>query len=140
MFFLCFLHGSHEGLLIFVSHKIAMAFIWSRATQAVALDISKAFNRYSEVLYKFKSFGILCQVLSIILSFLIIDTFMWFWMESHHNNIQLMLVLLSILGPAPFPAIGWSSSWYYYLEYFCSTLYSHCDQASDLRQHLWFWI
>ena len=80
--------------MIFVSDKIARAFARSGATQAVTLDISKALNRLSEVLSKFKSYRILCQVLSLILLFLVIEASMSFWMKSYHTNMQLMLVLL----------------------------------------------
>ena len=70
------IYGSPADLFRFVSDRIARAFIRSGATQALAHDISKTVNRHSEVLYKFRSYGILCQVLSLMMSFLVIDTFM----------------------------------------------------------------
>ena len=67
------IYGSPADLLVFVSDKIARAFVRSGATQAVTLDISKAFNKLSEFLSKFKCYRILCQVLCLILLFLVIE-------------------------------------------------------------------
>ena len=55
-----------------MSDRIARAFIRSRATQAVALDISKAFNRvwHPGLLCKLKSYGISGQIFGLISSFL----------------------------------------------------------------------
>ena len=52
-------------------NRIARTFIRSWATRAVALDISKDFNRvwHSGLLYKFKSYGILGQIFSLISSY-----------------------------------------------------------------------
>ena len=54
-----------------VSDRIARAFNRSVATQAVVLDISKAFDRVWHVvlLHKFKSYGISGQVFGLISSF-----------------------------------------------------------------------
>ena len=63
---------STADLLTVVSDRIARAFNRSGATQAVALDISKAFDRVWQagLLHKFKSYGISGQIFGIISSFL----------------------------------------------------------------------
>ena len=55
-----------------VSDRIARAFNWSGATRAVALDISKAFDRvwHAGLLHKLKSYGISGQIFGLISSFL----------------------------------------------------------------------
>ena len=75
-----------------MSDKNARALKRFWATRAIALDISKAFDRvwHARLLQKLKSSGILGQTLGLISS-LIVDSFKWFWMGSLHNNIQLML-------------------------------------------------
>ena len=72
-----FLYGfrsslSTADLLTVVSNRIARAFNRSGATQAVALNISKAFNRVSHagLLPKLKSYGISGQIFGLISSFL----------------------------------------------------------------------
>ena len=84
---------STADLLTVVSDRIAGAFNRSGATRAVALDISKAFDRvwYAGLRHKPKCYGILGQVFGLISSFLSRKWFRWFWMESLHKNIQLML-------------------------------------------------
>ena len=62
---------STAGPLTVVSDRIVRVFNRSRATRALALDISKA-----------------------VCLFLVIDSFMLFWMGSLHKNIQLMLQFL----------------------------------------------
>ena len=59
---------STAGFLTVVSDRIARAFNRSGATQAVALDISKAFDRvwHLGLLYKLKSYGISGQVFGLI--------------------------------------------------------------------------
>ena len=59
-------------LLTVVSDRIARAFNGSGATRAVALDISKAFDRvwHAGLLHKLRSYGISCQIFGIISSFL----------------------------------------------------------------------
>ena len=51
---------STADLLTVVSYRIATVFIRPGATRAVALDISKAFNRvwHAGLLYKLRSYGI----------------------------------------------------------------------------------
>ena len=76
-----------------MSDRIARAFNKSGATQAVALDISTAFEGvwHAGLLCKRKSYGISGHYLALFLLFSAIDDFKWFWMESLHKNIQLML-------------------------------------------------
>ena len=62
---------STAGPLTVVSDRIVRVFNRSSATRALALDISKA-----------------------VCLFLVIDSFMLFWMGSLHKNIQLMLQFL----------------------------------------------
>ena len=64
---------STADLLTVVSDRIARAFNRSGATRAVALDISKAFDRVWHaglLLHKLKSYGILDQIFGLISSFL----------------------------------------------------------------------
>ena len=58
--------------LTVVSHRIARGFNRSVATQSVALDISKAFDRvwHASLLHKLKSYGISCQIFGLVSSFL----------------------------------------------------------------------
>ena len=124
---------STADLLTVVSDRIARAFNRSGAIRAVALDISKAFDRvwHAGLLHKLKSYGISGQIFGLISSFL--------------SNRQLRVVLdgkssqeypFSILGPTLFLL---------YIndlpdDVICdiaiyaddTTLYSKCDRASDL--------
>ena len=88
--------GSTADLLTVVSDRIARAFNRSGATRAVALDISKAFNRvwHAGLLHKLKSYGISGQIFGLISSFLRNGGFGSFWMGNLHKNIRLMLVFL----------------------------------------------
>ena len=63
---------STADLLTVVSDRIARACNRSGATQTVALDISKAFDRLSHagLFHKLKSYGILGQIFGLISSFL----------------------------------------------------------------------
>ena len=63
---------STAGLLTVVSGRIARAFNRSGTTRAVALDMSKAFDRiwYAGLLHKLKSYGISGQTFGLISSFL----------------------------------------------------------------------
>ena len=108
---------STADLLAVVSDRIARAFNRSGATRAVALDISKAFDRvwHAGLLHKLKSYGISGQIFDLISSFLVIDDFQWFWMESLHKNIQLMREFLK----APFLVLHFS---YYTLMTFLMML------------------
>ena len=66
----CFL--STADILTVVSDRIARAFNRSGGTRAVALDISKAFDRvwHAGLLHKTKSYGISDQIFGLISSFL----------------------------------------------------------------------
>ena len=63
---------STAHLLVVVSDRIARAFNRSGATQTVALDISKAFDRvwHAGLLHKFNSYRISGQIFGLISSFL----------------------------------------------------------------------
>ena len=63
---------STADLLTVVSDRIARAFNRSGATQAAALDISKAFDRvwHANLLHKLKPYGISGQVFALISSFI----------------------------------------------------------------------
>ena len=63
---------STADLLTVVSDRIARAFNRSGATRAVALDISKAFDRvwHAGLLHKLRSYGISGQIFGLISSFL----------------------------------------------------------------------
>ena len=122
-----------------MSDRIARAFNRSGATRAVALDISKAFDRvwHAGLLHKFKSYGISGQICGLISSFF--------------SNRQLRVVLDgkssqefpvndgvlqgSILGPTlcllyinDLPDVICNIA--IYAD--DTTLYSKCDRASDL--------
>ena len=98
---------STADLLTVVSDRMARAFNRSGATWVVALDISKAFDRvcHAGLLHKRKSFlEFQVRYLALLLLFSVIDSFKWFWMESLHKNIQLMLEFLK----APFLVLHFS--------------------------------
>ena len=80
---------STADLLTVVSDRIARAFNRSGATRAVALDISKAFDRvwHAGLHMEFQ-----VRYLALFLLFLVIGSFGFFWMGNLHKNIQLMLV------------------------------------------------
>ena len=63
---------STADLLAVVSDRMARGFNRSGATGAIAVDISKAFDRvwYAGLLQKFKSYGISGQAFGLVLSFL----------------------------------------------------------------------
>ena len=135
---------STADLLTVVSDRITRAFNRSGATRAVALDISKAFDRvwHAGLLHKLKSYGISGQIFGLISSFL--------------SNWQLRVVLDGkssqeypvnagvpqgfVLGPTLFLLYINDLS----ADVICNiaiyaddtTLYSKCNQASDLWQQL----
>ena len=95
-----FQHGfrssqSNADLLTVVSDRIARAFNRSGATRAVALDMSKAFDRvwHAGLLHKLKSYRISGQIFGLISSFLS-NRQLPGRMGNLHKNIQLMLVFL----------------------------------------------
>ena len=130
---------STADLLTVVSDRIARSFNRSGDTWAVALDISKIFDRvwHTGLPHKLKSYGISRQIFGFFLLFSVIDGFEWFWIESLHKNIQLMLQILK----ARFLVLHFS---YYTLMTFLIMLSMillsmvmillclKCDKASDL--------
>ena len=97
---------STANFLTVVSDRIARAFNKSGATGAVVLDVSKAFDRvwHAGLLHKLTSMEFQVRYLALFLLFSVIDGFEWFWMESPHKNIQLMLEFLK----APFLVLHFS--------------------------------
>ena len=127
-----------------MSHRIARVFNRLGATRAVALDISKAFDRvwHAGLLHKLKSYGISGQIFGLISSFVsnrwlrvILDG-----KSSQEYSVNAGVPQGSILCPTLFPL---------YIndlpdDVICNiaiyaddmTLYSKCDQASDLWQQV----
>ena len=135
---------STTDLLTVVSDRIAKAFNRSGATRAVALDISKAFDRvwHAGHLHKLQSYGISGQIFSLISSFLsnrqlrvVLDG-----KSSQEYSVNAGIPQGSILGPTLFllyindlPDDAICDIAIYADD---TTLYSKCDQASDLWQQL----
>ena len=135
---------STADLLKVVSDRIARAFNRSGATRAVAVDISEAFDRvwHACLLHKLKCYGISCQIFGLISSFLsnrrlqvVLDG-----KSSQEYPVNAGVPQGSILGPTLFLL---------YIndlpdDVICdiaiyaddTTVYSNCDQASDLCQQL----
>ena len=127
-----------------MSDRIARAFNRSGATRAVALDISKAFDRvwHAGLLHKLKSYGISGQIFGLISSFLsnrrlqvVLDG-----KSSQEYPVNAGFPQGSILGPTLFLL---------YIndlpdDVICNiaiyaddaTLYSKCNQASELQLEL----
>ena len=135
---------STADLLTVVSDRVATAFNRSGATRAVAADISKAFNRvwHAGLLHKLKSFGISGQIFGLISSFL---SNRWLWVildgkSSQEYPVNAGIPQGSILGPTLFLLYinDLPDDAIYNIAIYAddTTLYSKCDQASDLWQQL----
>ena len=133
-----------EDVVTVISDRIVRGFNWSGANRAVALDISKAFHRiwHAVLIHKLKSYEISGQIFALISSFL--------------SNRWLQVVLdgkssqeYSVNARVPQGSILGSTLFLLYIndlpdDVFCNitiyaddtTLYSKCDQASDLWQQL----
>ena len=135
---------STADLLTVVSDRVARAFNRSGATRAVALDISKAFDRvwHAGLFHKLKSYGISGQIFGLIFSFLInrrlgvvLDG-----KSSQEYPVNVGVPQGSILGPILFllyindlPDNVICDIAIYADD---TTLYSKSDRASDLWQQL----
>ena len=135
---------STAELLTVVSHRITSAFNRSGATQTVALDISKAFDRvwHAGLLHKLKSYGISGQIFGFIFSFLsnrrlqvVLDG-----KSSQEYSVNAGFPQVSILGPALFLLyindLPDDVIFDIAIDADDTTLYSKCDQVSDLREQL----
>ena len=129
-----------------MSDKIARAFNRSGATRAVALDISKAFDRvwHAGLLHKLKPYGISGQIFGLISFFLsnrrlrvVLDG-----KSSQEYPVNAGVPQESIYGPTLFllyindPPDDVICNIAVYAD--DATLHSKCDQASDLWQELKF--
>ena len=87
---------STADLLTFVSHRIVGDFSRSLATQAVALDISKAFDRvwYAGFLHKLES---QVRYLALFLLFSVIDGFEWLVLHFLSYTLMTFLMILSVI-------------------------------------------
>ena len=134
---------STADLLTVVSDRIPRAFNRSRATQAAALDISKVFDRVwdADFLHKPKSYGTSGQIFGLISSCLS-NRQLWVVLDGKSSQEYLVnagVPQWSILGSTLFLLyINDLSDVICNIVIFAddTTLYSKCDQVSDLRQQL----
>ena len=121
------------------SDRIAWALTRSGATRAVALDISKVSDRvwHAGLLHKCKSYGISYQIFGLISSFLsnrrlqvVLDvkSSQEYSVNARVPQSLILCFTLFLLYINDFPDIA------IYADH--TTLYSKCDQASDLWQQL----
>ena len=135
---------STADLLAVASGRVARALDKSGATRAVALDISKVFDRvwHAGLLHKFKSYGISGQIFGLISSFLsnrLLQVVVG-GKSSQEYPVNVVVPQDSILGPTLFllyindlPDDVICDITIYADD---TTLYSKCNQASDLWQQL----
>ena len=135
---------STADLLTVVSDRIARAFSRCGATLTVALDISKVFDRVWQagLLHKLRPYGISGKIFSLISSFLS-NRRLWVVLDgkfSQEYPVNAGVPQGSILGPTLFllcindlPDDVICNIAIYADD---TTLYSKCDQASDLWQQL----
>ena len=124
--------------------RIARAFNRSGATRAIALDVSKTFDRvwHAGLLHKLKSYGISGQIFGLISSFfsnrrlrVVLDG-----KSSQEYPVNAGVPQGSILGPTLFLLyfsdlpVDVICNIAIYADY--TTLYSECDQVSDPWQQL----
>ena len=135
---------STADLLTVVSDRIARAFNMSGATRAVALDISNSFDRawHACLLHKLKSYGISGQIFGLISSFLS-NRRLRVALEgksSQEYPVNAGIPQGSILGPTLFLLyindLPDDVIWNIAIYADDTTLYSKCNQASDLWQKL----
>ena len=130
--------------LTVVSDRISRAINRSGATRALALDISKAFDRvwHAGLLHKLKSYGISGQIFGLISSFLS-NRWLRVVLDGKSSQVYPVNAVVpqgSIFGPTLFllhindlPDDVICNIGIYADD---TTLYSKCDQASDLWQQL----
>ena len=127
-----------------MSDRIARAFNRSGATRAVTFDISKAFYRAWDagLLQKLKSYGISGQIFGLLTSFLSNRRFrvVLNGKSSQEYPVNAGVPQGSILGPTLFLLYinDLPDDVTYNIAIYAddTSLYSKCDQASDLRQQL----
>ena len=79
---------SIADLLTVVSNRIAWVFNKSGATQAIAIDISKGFNRVCMLgfITNWSLIEYLVRYLALLLLFSVIEGLVWFWMRRPHKD------------------------------------------------------